>query len=157
MKKTSNFIYFLATLFLLIGINIYSSSLIANKLSNGWTYSNSLINLVYIKNTGAAFSIMQHSTKILIAISVIALVIMLYYVITNLEKILMKEIFCLSLLMAGMIGNLYERVIFGYVRDFIDLSFINFPIFNISDTFINIGVFAIIILILLTKKQIKLK
>jgi len=58
-------------------------------------------------------------------------------------------------LLAGILGNLYERIALGYVRDFFDLAFVNFPIFNISDIFINIGVLGIIILILLDKKPIK--
>lgn len=157
MKKTSNFIYFLTTFSFFIGVNLYFSNLIVNKLSNGWVYSNDLFNLVYEKNTGAAFSIMQHSTKFLIIISIIALIALFYYIIVNLNTIFKKEIFCLALLMAGMFGNLYERLVFGYVRDFFDLTFINFPVFNISDAFINVGVFAIILLILTTKKSIKLK
>ncbi len=44
----------------------------------------------------------------------------------------------------------------GFVRDFFELTFISFPIFNVSDIFINIGVFGIIVLILLSKKPIKI-
>ena len=65
----------------------------------------------------------------------------------------MKSIFFVSLLTAGIAGNLHERIVFGYVRDFFDLTFVNFPVFNISDIFINIGVIALIILILLKKTK----
>lgn len=155
-KKQSNFIYFLTTFVFFTCTNFYFSNLIVQKLSSGWIYSNNLINLVYIKNTGAAFSIMQHSTKVLIAISITAIVLMVYYILKNMETLLMKELMFLSLLMAGIFGNLCERLAFGYVRDFFDLAFVTFPVFNISDMFINVGVFVIIILILLTKKPIKL-
>ena len=65
----------------------------------------------------------------------------------------MKSIFFVSLLTAGIAGNLHERIVFGYVRDFFELTFVNFPVFNISDIFINIGVIALIILILLKKTK----
>lgn len=156
MKKQSNFIYFLTTFVFFVSVDFYFSNLIVNKLKSGWTYSGEFFNLFYIENTGAAFSVLQNNTVVLIVISFLALVLMLYYIIKNLENLLMKEILCLSLLMAGIFGNMYERLVYGHVRDFFDLTFMNFPVFNISDVFINVGVFVIIILILLTKKPIKL-
>ena len=156
MKKLSNLIYFFVTFIFFVGVDFYLSNLIVSKLSSGWVFSNDIINLIYIKNTGAAFSILQNSTVVLIVISILALLLMLYYIIKNLDNLLMKELLCLSLLMAGIFGNLYERLVFGYVRDFFELAFVNFPVFNVSDVFINVGVFVIIVLILLTKKPIKL-
>ena len=160
LKRASKFIYFLITLSFFVGVNLYCSNLIVNKVSNGWasgqSFSNNLVDFIYVKNTGAAFSIMQNSTNFLIILSSIAILLMIYYIIKNIDSLFMKEVFCISLLMAGILGNLYERVFFGYVRDFFDLTFMNFPVFNISDVFINVGVFAIIVLILLTKKPIKL-
>ncbi len=156
MKKTSNFIYFFITFLFFTFSNLYFSSLISYKLSQGWHFSNSLINVVYAKNTGASFSIMQNSTNVLIILSIIALLAIFYYVIKNLGKTKMKELFFISFLTAGIAGNLFERILLGYVRDFFDLAFINFPIFNISDIFINIGVFGIIIFILLSKKPAKI-
>lgn len=157
MKKQSNFIYFLVTFAFFTCVDFYFSNLIVHKLSSGWTYSNGFVNLNYIENTGAAFSVMQNNTTVLIVISFLALILMLYYIIKNLENLLMKELLCLSLLMAGIFGNLYERLVFGHVRDFFDVTFMNFPVFNISDVYINVGVFVIIILILLTKKPIRFK
>ncbi|MFA7658949.1 MAG: signal peptidase II [Candidatus Gastranaerophilaceae bacterium] len=156
MKKPNKFLFFLLTFFLFAGVNFYLSNIISHKLLQGWHFSNSLINIVYIENTGAAFSIMQNSTKFLIILSVIALLAIFYYIVKHLETVQPKVIFFLSLLASGIFGNLYERLFFGHVRDFFDLVFINFPIFNLSDIFINIGVLGIIILILLTKKPIKI-
>lgn len=156
MKKLSKFIYFLITLVFFIGANFYLSNLIVHEVSSGKNYSNSFMRLVFEKNTGAAFSILQNSTTFLIVLSIIALLFAIYYVIKNLESLYMKELFCTSILLSGIFGNLYERVHFGFVRDFFDLTFVNFPIFNISDVFINIGVLAIIVMILLSKRPIKL-
>ena len=155
MRKLNKFLYFFVIFFLFTCFDFYFSNLFSHKLAQGWHFSNSLLNMIYVENTGAAFSILQNSTNFLIFISIIALLGLFYYVIKYAESIYMKEIFFLSFLTAGILGNLYERLFFGYVRDFFDLAFVNFPIFNISDIFINIGVVGIIILVLLTKKPMK--
>lgn len=155
MKKRSNLTYFFVTLIFFTSSDFYLSNLIIKNLSNGLNLSSSLMNVVYIENTGAAFSILQNSTTLLIALSILGILAIFYYVFKYCEKISMKEILFISFLASGILGNLYERLAFGYVRDFFDLTFINFPIFNISDIFINIGVFGIIILILLTKNPLK--
>lgn len=155
MRKLNNFSCFSVTFLFFTCLNFYFSNLIVQKLAHGWHFSNSLIHLISVKNTGAAFSLMQHSTNSLIILSVIAILAIFYYLTKSLNKIQMTEILFLSFLTSGIVGNLHERLFFGYVRDFFDLTFINFPIFNISDIFINIGVLGIIILILVEKKSIE--
>ena len=154
MKKQNKFIYFSELFLFFTFVNLYFSNLFSQKLAQGWHFSNSLLNMIYVENTGAAFSILQNSTNFLIFISITALLGIFYYITKYSETIYIKEILFLSFLTAGILGNLYERLFFGYVRDFFDLAFINFPIFNISDIFINIGVVGIIILILLTRKSV---
>ena len=61
--------------------------------------------------------------------------------------------FFIALLSAGIAENLHERIIYGYVRDYFQLNFINFPVFNISDILINVGVIALIIMILIKKTK----
>jgi len=159
MKKTSNLIYFLVTFLFFFGTNFYLSNLIVQKvtsdLGSSISQSGNIINIVFVKNTGAAFSIMQDSTNILILLSIVSLLGIFYFTFKNISSLRMKELLFISFLTSGILGNLYERISYGYVRDFFDLTFINFPIFNISDVFINIGVLGIIVLILLTKKPIK--
>lgn len=155
MKKVSNFLYFAVTFLFLLFTDLYFANIISAKVLAGSKFSNVLFNLVYTENTGAAFSIMQNYTKFLIVLSILALILIMWYVLRNLEGIKMKEVFFLSFLASGIAGNTYERIFFGYVRDFFDLAFVDFPIFNISDIFINIGVLGIITLILFTKKPIK--
>jgi len=153
MKKLSNLIYFLLTFLFFTYLNFYFSNLIAYKALHGWEFSGPLFKIVYTENTGAAFSIMNNSTGFLMVVSLVAILAILYYVIKYSGKVNMKLIFFISLLMAGICGNLCERFFLGYVRDFFDLTFIHFPIFNVSDIFINIGVVGIIIFILLSKKN----
>lgn len=156
MKKLSNSIYFGITLVFFSFLDFYFSNLISQKLAHGWHSAGPIFKVVYVENTGAAFSILQNSTTFLIVLSILAIGGIFYFVAKNIENLYMRDLLFVSFLTAGILGNLGERVFFGYVRDFFDLTFINFPIFNISDIFINIGVLGIIVLLLITKKPIKL-
>ncbi|MFI3300876.1 MAG: signal peptidase II [Candidatus Gastranaerophilales bacterium] len=151
MQKLSKLSYLaVCTLFFVI-TNLFLSNDLVEKLQNGYQYTNSLLTLNYVENTGAAFSILQDARLLLISLSIIAIILVVLYVIKFVENIKMKSIFFVSLMLAGIFGNLYERIIYGAVRDYFQLNSINFPIFNISDIFINIAVIALIILILIKK------
>ncbi len=153
MEKASKFIYFIVCYVFFIFTDLYLSNIMVEQLTSGYRLSNPVFSLNYIKNTGAAFSILQDSRELLIILSMIALVLLALYVIKHIKSISLKSIFFISLLSAGIAGNLHERIAYGYVRDFFQLNFINFPVFNISDIFINIGVIALIILILLKRTK----
>src|ERR1035437_5802752 len=116
MQKNSKLLYLIITISFFMGVSLYFSNLIASKVSAGWIYSGGLVNFVFVKNTGAAFSLMENSTKFLILISIISVFLILFYIVRNIETLLLKEIFCSSILLAGILGNLYERISFGYVR-----------------------------------------
>ena len=89
-----------------------------------------------VVNYGAAFGILKGYTTLLIIISLIVIFICIYY---YKEK---KLKLGLSFILAGTIGNLIDRILLGYVRDFIDLRI--WPVFNLADTFNVIGVILII-------------
>ena len=153
MEKASKFIYFAVCYVFFIFTDLYLSNMMVEQLTSGYKLSNPVFTLNYIKNTGAAFSILQNSRELLIILSMIAIVLLALYVIKHIKTISLKSIFFISLLSAGIAGNLHERIVYGYVRDFFQLNFINFPVFNISDIFINVGVIALIILILLKRTK----
>ncbi len=153
MEKTSKFIYFVICYVFFIFTDLYLSNILVDKLVHGYRLSNPIFSLNYIKNTGAAFNILQNSRELLIILSMIALVLLALHVIHNLKSISLKSCFFIALLSAGIAGNLHERIIYGYVRDYFQLNFINFPVFNISDILINVGVIALIIMILIKKTK----
>lgn len=153
MEKTSKFIYFVICYVFFIFTDLYLSNILVDKLIHGYRLSNPVFSLNYIKNTGAAFSILQNSRELLIILSMIALVLLALHVIHHLKSISLKTCFFIALLSAGIAGNLHERIIYGYVRDYFQLNFINFPVFNISDILINVGVIALIIMILIKKTK----
>lgn len=109
------------------------------------------LDIVYVQNTGAAFSSFPHSAIFLAVISILAVILIIMELIKNKDRYSILTCFFSAMLCSGIICNTYERLVLGYVRDFINLKFIKFPVFNISDVLINLGVLAIIVLII-TKK-----
>ena len=92
----------------------------------------------YVKNYGAAFNILSGSRIFLSVISSI-IAIVLIYIILNKKNITNLDLLSYSFILGGTIGNGIDRITKGYVIDFINLNFINFPVFNIADVSINIG------------------
>lgn len=150
-KKISKFSYMTICFGFFVFFTLYCSDFIVTQLMQGFTYSNDFFALKYVENTGAAFSIFQDAREFLIIVSVVAICGIFSYILRHISTISMKSIFFLSMLSAGIGGNLHERIALGFVRDYIQLNFVNFPVFNISDIFINLGVIAIIVIILLKK------
>ena len=106
-----------------------------------------LLELTYIKNTGAAWSILEKHTWLL---SVISAVIVLVILLMIYKKFFTNRIGMLSatLIVAGGIGNLIDRVVFRYVTDMIKTIFMDFPVFNFADCCITVGVVLLVIYIL---------
>ena len=100
-------------------------------------------NLDYVKNFGAAFNLFNGSRIFLSIISII-ITIILIYIIINKENIRNIDLLSYSFILGGTIGNGIDRITKGFVIDFINLNFINFPVFNIADISINIGLIIII-------------
>lgn len=98
-------------------------------------------------NTGAAFSMFSNSTLFLTIFSVIMLIVFtLAYVFFKINNTL--YFISVSMICGGALGNIIDRVMFGYVRDFVKVEFFDFAIFNIADSFICIGVILLIFYIL---------
>ena len=152
-RNLSKIIYLIVCFVFFLFSDLYLSNILVREINNGLSINNQVFALNYVKNTGAAFSLLRDSREFLIILSCVAIVLFFLYVFKHLKSISMKSIFFISLLSAGIAGNLHERIVFGYVRDFFELTFVKFPVFNISDIFINIGVIALIILILLKKTR----
>lgn len=107
-----------------------------------------------VKNIGAAFSILSGNRLFLILISFLALIIIYYYLLKNknLKKI---EIVTYFLLIGGIIGNLVDRIVYGYVIDYLEFNLFNynFPIFNFADICIVIG--CLLLGLITIKEEIK--
>lgn len=103
-------------------------------------------NLTYVENTGGAWGILNNNMLILICVSVITLLIINKYI--NSDVAITKlSCICYGLLIGGIFGNLFDRIFRGYVVDFLDFNIFgyNFPVFNIADMLIVIGVIIMFI------------
>ena len=112
-------------------------------LNSSITLIDNFLNLTYVRNTGAAFSILENNGIILIIISIFALAYILYYV--SKKELRKIDYVSFSFLIAGIVGNLMDRVLHGYVIDYIDFRVINFPIFNFADILIIVGTIILFI------------
>ena len=102
-----------------------------------------ILTIEYIRNYGAAFNILSGSRLFLSLISIISTIILMYLIFIREDKRINK--YGLSFIVAGSIGNGVDRIFYGYVIDFIKIKFVDFPVFNIADIAINIGILVIII------------
>lgn len=150
MSKLNKIIYFLLSIIFFVVFDLYFSELILTTMRFK-NYNNSLFDLVFVKNTGAAFSILENYSMFLIVFSLIAAITIIYYAVKHVDKFTVFACYWAAMLVAGVGCNLYERIAFGYVRDFFKLNFIDFPVFNISDIFICVSVFALIFIIIKNK------
>ena len=102
--------------------------------------------LTYTNNNGAAFSILTGKRILLIIVTLIVIGILVYYIRKTEIKENINKI-ALSLVIGGSIGNLIDRIVRGAVVDFLDFKIFgyNYPIFNLADTFIVLGVFLLLI------------
>ena len=115
-------------------------------LGNGINIIPNFFSIIYIKNTGAAFSIFKDNTTLLIVVSIIMIIVLDRFI--KAEKNLTNlNVFAFGLIMGGILGNFGDRLFLGYVRVFLKFNIFgyNFPIFNIADICIVIGVFLLII------------
>ena len=108
----------------------------------------------YTENTGVAFSMFSDNRWVLVGITSVMLIVALAFFLSG--KIKDKlELFALSLIIAGGVGNLLDRLSLGYVIDFIDVRIINFAIFNVADMCITIGAILVCIAAFAAEKREK--
>ncbi|MGN0162210.1 MAG: signal peptidase II [Candidatus Ornithomonoglobus sp.] len=109
---------------------------------------------LYVKNTGAAFSIFSGNTRVLSIISVLFCIAVIAYWIIKKPSHTMGCI-ALVLLFSGALGNAIDRVAYGFVVDFISIKWFSFPVFNIADMAIVGGAIAAVIYVLIFDKDDK--
>ncbi len=133
--------------FILFLIDLVSKVIISTnlELNNSLVIIDNFFSLTYIKNYGAAFSILVNYRLLLIIVSIIVIILLIIFLIKNKLKTKL-EFICYSLLLGGILGNLFDRVVYGYVIDFFDFTFFgyNFAIFNLADSFIVISIILLL-------------
>lgn len=105
-----------------------------------------VLNFTYVENTGGAYGIGSNNILIFIIINIIILGILMKFAISKREEIDTISLIAISLIIAGGMGNLIDRVARGYVVDFVDINpVLKYPVFNIADIFVVTGCIVIAI------------
>jgi len=149
-------IYFLFFIFIIFSLDRYSKNLILDLLENEkYIFINNYLNLNLVFNTGIGFGLFSLNAGIYYnTLSILIFLIILILVYLMFESKTIEKIF-FSLIIGGAIGNLYDRIIYKAVPDFIDFHIKDFHwfTFNIADIFISLGIICMIINELLYSKQ----
>lgn len=136
----------------LIGLDQLTKILIDNNMNLHDTFSvillgdTQILNITYEQNTGAAFSILEGKQIFLIIVTGAILLGMLFLLLTKRIRKL-SYIWCVALILAGGAGNLIDRVLRGFVVDFIDFRIINFAVFNVADICAVLGSVGLLIFV----------
>lgn len=150
-SSVGKYLFLVASFIFWLFLALFLSGLIVDNLTSGHEYSNFFFNLHYLKNSGAAFSLFQNAREFLIIVSIVATTCLFAYAHYHIKSIHYISLSFIALLSAGIMSNCHERIVLGYVRDYIQLNHISFPIFNVADIFITIGVIALVVILLCFK------
>lgn len=160
MKKIFNTYGIMAIIStILIGSDQYTKHIIRTNLEFGqiwmpWQWLEPYARIIHINNTGAAFGLFKGANTVFMILAVIVAGAILYYFPSISKKDWLIRV-ALSMQFAGAIGNLIDRIIFGHVTDFISIG--TFPVWNIADASITVGVAILLIGMWVQEKREKKK
>ena len=128
----------------------------ADQLSKLWVLQNiplyhqvdavdGLFHLTYVQNTGAAFSSFQGMQWLFVLIFLIFTLAIIWEFSKQRMPFTTLERWCIAAVYAGGLGNMIDRLRFGYVVDMIEVEFMSFPVFNVADCFITCGCILLIV------------
>lgn len=106
-----------------------------------------VFHFTYVENQGAAFGILQNQRWVFIIIGIVMCILMIWYFAKHPQEPLIMKISG-AMLLGGAIGNLIDRVRFGYVVDMLHFKLIDFPVFNIADSGVTVGTTLMVIAVL---------
>ena len=142
---------------IVVGLDQWTKTLVRNAIPVGGSiapidFLGDFFQILHWKNTGAAFGIFQDANLILMVLSSLIVVALTWYYFSMKENNRLIRI-GLSLAIGGALGNLIDRITQGYVTDF--LSFGRFPIFNVGDSAVTVGVGLMVLALLFESRQMK--
>lgn len=141
--------YYLWVILLLFILDIGSKQLMDHILKtpgNSITIIPHFFSFTLVYNTGAAWGIFGGQTWLLVSMSVICGLAMLFFLIYKAPKLSKMPKIALSLMIPGAFGNLIDRAFYEKgVIDFLQFTFIDFPVFNMADSYLVIGIIILII------------
>lgn len=149
-------IYLILGTGVLVGIDLWTKVLAATHLkgNDAFVLIPGVLELDYLENPGAAFGILSGQQWFFYIITIVMLLVILavYFKMPAQKKYLSLRII-LVFIVAGAVGNFIDRVAFQYVRDFIYFSLIDFPKFNVADSYITVGCILLFIMVIFVYKD----
>ncbi|HEP1793452.1 TPA: signal peptidase II [Streptococcus suis] len=132
--------------------------IVLDQLVKAWTVANialdtvepfipGFMSLAYLRNYGAAWSILQNQQWFFTIVTIAAVTGLIWYYVKQIKGSLWT-LFSLALMIAGALGNFIDRIRLGYVVDMFHLDFISFPVFNVADMCLSVGVGILFICIM---------
>ena len=148
------FLYYILFTVAVVAVDQYTKYL---TLANISLYENlpfipNFLGFTYVQNTGAAFSSFEGQQWLFVLIFAALTVALLWEYFKSPMPFTRFERWCIAAVYAGGLGNMIDRVRYGYVVDMIQTLFINFPVFNVADCFITCGCFALLISLFFNKE-----
>ena len=107
-----------------------------------------LLSFTYITNDGAAWGMLDNARWVFMSVSTVAIIAMAIFLYGGLSQSRLYTV-SVALMLSGGIGNMIDRIAYGYVVDFIDAAFMDFPKFNIADSLVCIGAGLLILALVL--------
>lgn len=135
---------------ILLSVDQFSKYIIRQKMSLAESIPiiKSVFHITYVENRGIAFGLFPQGSSLFIVISLIIILVIIFFERKKVIKSL-KERFCLGLILGGALGNLIDRLRFGFVIDFLDFRI--WPVFNLADSGVCIG--GILMVFFLLRKR----
>jgi len=113
-----------------------------------------VLELQYLENRGSAFGILQNQKFFILFVGAVFLAVILFFLFKLPERRKFYAVhILLSMIVAGGIGNMLDRIRYDYVVDFISFVLINYPIFNVADCYIVVATITLFILFLFVYKE----
>ena len=138
INKIQTKLYFLSLSIFIILVDQFTKYLISYNYKFFLNIDFFLFRFDFVKNYGAAFNLFSGSRIFLSLLSVTCSIVLIYLILRrNISNSF--DLYAYSFILGGTIGNGIDRILKGFVIDFINLNIINFPVFNIADISINIG------------------
>lgn len=153
MKKI---LYSIVAVGLLLAVDYYTKALAVLHLKNQNAVEliRDIFELRYLENRGAAFGALQGRQMFLLLCTAVVLIYLIYaFIRIPAKKKYVPLWFTMVLLFSGAVGNMIDRISRQYVVDFLYFKLINFPIFNVADCYVTVGVILLAILILFVYKE----
>lgn len=139
---------------------------VLDQLSKVWTVANiplqtqipavpGLFHLTNVQNTGAAFSSFQGMRWVFVALFAALTVLLIWDMVKKKLPLTPLERWCVAAIYGGGLGNIIDRIRLGYVVDMIQVEFMNFPVFNVADSFITCGCLVLFVSMVVSGRKEK--